>query len=445
MAVNSNDPIKVYDYHCLLGPKKKELKNRYIDTDVWKRHVESSTRSWGSNIEKNLGGIEIPGLISWGSQSRNVYYQMWFTENHQNLCSEGPTERWLQKAASLRSSDTGNMAALMSGASSGAIEWYGNGAIQFHLQARLQSLLGTDSKLPIEKILNAILAVSITREEGKKVSGNLVFIETKQLETLTFISRFPGGSVPQLERIKHLRKLITSVDRTNAYLCSDGHIVTGIIQNQIPEYAILARYDAGRGELLINDEPVCTFADGRFCGTHLRPDLFALQEALTTLEADHNYQPEFLKRILALVETAWERQHGCTLVLDVGVNSLSLPGQLLDPPLDLSTDENLSLAKSMTMIDGALHIDFRNQIRAFSCLLDGLATPNEDRSRGARYNSALRFSKSHAGTIVVVISEDGPISIFSNGEDLTASPSWPDMERIDIDPPTLFQWLQDDS
>jgi hypothetical protein len=41
----------------------------------------------------------LAGLISCGGRSSSVFFQMWFTDHHPDMCSIGPTERWLEHAA----------------------------------------------------------------------------------------------------------------------------------------------------------------------------------------------------------------------------------------------------------------------------------------------------------------------------------------------------------
>ena len=66
----------------------------------------------------------------------------------------------------------------------------------------------------------------------------------------------------------------------------------------------------------------------------------------------------------------------------------------------------------------------------------------ENRARGSRYNSALRYTRLHGDAVVVVVSSDGPVSVFVNGEDLTiVSP--PVDKPTTVDPPTLERFLQE--
>lgn len=68
----------------------------------------------------------------------------------------------------------------------------------------------------------------------------------------------------------------------------------------------------------------------------------------------------------------------------------------------------------ITSIDGALLIDHNGICYATGVILDGIATEAGDSSRGARYNSALRYYehvKDNIPTMIVIVSEDGMIDI----------------------------------
>jgi hypothetical protein len=90
-----------------------------------------------------------------------------------------------------------------------------------------------------------------------------------------------------------------------------------------------------------------------------------------------------------------------------------------------------------------LHIDRNFRLRAFACLMDGPSLHTEDRARGARYNSALRFTAQHPDVLVVVVSSDRPVSVIQNGIDLSQPPVWPRIPTTPRIPPTLRHWLQD--
>jgi hypothetical protein len=76
---------------------------------------------------------------------------------------------------------------------------------------------------------------------------------------------------------------------------------------------------------------------------------------------------------------------------------------------------NKDIIHQITSIDGAVLIDIDCTCHAIGVILDGIATANGDSSRGARYNSAIRYyehMEHKAQTVLVVISEDGIIDLI---------------------------------
>ena len=74
---------------------------------------------------------------------------------------------------------------------------------------------------------------------------------------------------------------------------------------------------------------------------------------------------------------------------------------------------------AVTKIDGAVLVDTSGTCHAVGVILDGRATGTGDPSRGARYNSGVRYQAATAGdSMVIIVSEDGMINLL------------PDMRRL---------------
>ncbi len=69
--------------------------------------------------------------------------------------------------------------------------------------------------------------------------------------------------------------------------------------------------------------------------------------------------------------------------------------------------------KNLTKIDGAVLVDPYGACHAVGVILDGAATGTGDASRGARYNSAIRYLAGEGkGSMVIIVSEDGTIDLL---------------------------------
>ena len=159
-------------------------------------------------------------------------------------------------------------------------------------------------------------------------------------------------------------------------------------------------------------------------------------------ELDHSDSNSLFQIISEIVHSAESEKHGCTLVIDLNEEPLDISGQKLSDPMDLRQPEFLELAKSLAKLDGALHIRIDMKLHGFASLLDGRAIRGEDRSRGARFNSALRFTDEHDDIFVVVVSSDRPVSIIKAGIELSAQCHWNPLSSIISLPPTLEEWIQ---
>jgi hypothetical protein len=103
--------------------------------------------------------------------------------------------------------------------------------------------------------------------------------------------------------------------------------------------------------------------------------------------------------------------------------------------------QNIDLACSLLKIDGAVHLTADSCIHGFACLLDGRTINWENMARGARYNSALRFSAANSKVIVVVVSADRPVSIIFNGIEISAFCNWRPVCQHTPEPIQLDKYL----
>ncbi|MGB6012434.1 MAG: DNA integrity scanning protein DisA nucleotide-binding domain protein, partial [Desulfobacterales bacterium] len=121
---------------------------------------------------------------------------------------------------------------------------------------------------------------------------------------------------------------------------------------------------------------------------------------------------------------------------------IEIAGQKSEQALDLRQERFLKLSESLAKLDGALHIGADLKLHGFACLLDGHAIPGEDRARGARFNSALRFTAENTNLIVVVVSGDRPISVIQEGVELNAQCEWKPVLGCIAPPPTLEHFIE---
>jgi DisA bacterial checkpoint controller nucleotide-binding len=118
------------------------------------------------------------------------------------------------------------------------------------------------------------------------------------------------------------------------------------------------------------------------------------------------------RRLWEIIEAAMEQQHGTMLVFSEAAeeeahrlrnHSISIDPTVMTP----------ELVRRITGIDGAMLLSPKGVCHAISVILDGIATDAGDSSRGARYNSALRYlGSSPSPAICLVVSRDGGVDLL---------------------------------
>ncbi|MBF0468418.1 MAG: DNA integrity scanning protein DisA nucleotide-binding domain protein [Desulfamplus sp.] len=439
-AQNSSDPLRIYDPQKLLKGHEPRLKEIYFEDDAWRDTLVWTISRQPLDHFITFNSLQLAGIISFGGSSRSFFYQMWFTDHHPDICSVYPTERWLEHAGWLMHQDF-SMDCISMGTSGHVLQNHAIHAIVDHIVDVRNRIIGIDARMLIKPILDTVLKLSKTREEGSWPRGRLVFIDSEFLGDIHFLAKIQRHERPFTANIKHVRKLLLAVEYSDRKLISDGNTIIGISDSPVPDYAVSALLKGDYGFIEIAGEPICSVFDGNFHSTTRRAKLVELEEILLDSQMDPELSTELFKVIAKLVHTAEIRRHGCTFVLDLNNEPVMLSGHVLEPCLDLRKDENLDLAASLAKIDGALHIMSTSFLRGFGCLLDGKAIPVENRARGARYNSALRFTTEHDQVIVVVVSSDRPVSIIYHGIEINARCEWNPLPGYLYQPETLKNYL----
>jgi hypothetical protein len=440
-AIKPEDPIHIHDPQHLLRGHEPKLKKLYLDSEKWWQEAPN-TPDMGPSETTHVGNLQLAGLISFGGYSRPIFYQMWFTEHHPDMCSIGPTERWLEYAVGQLAQSV-YMHNVMSISTSGYVmQEYAKHAIRDYIVDRRNEMMGLDTELRIYPTLDAVLGISKSLHEGARPWGKLAFVEPSKVPDMDFLARFPALRRPRLEHFKHVRKLLQAVEHSDRKLVSDGASILGVAAGPMPPTHIIADFWGRHGFLSLEDEPICSFSDGNFHSTTHQAKLVEIEEALLESHLDASTQHKLFRIISNIVHGAERDKHGCTLILDLRDEPMEISGQPLEHPLELEQDHLLDMAQSLSKVDGALHIRSDLKLHAFACLLDGRSVPAEDRARGARYNSALRFTADHRDCIVLVVSSDWPVSIIQAGMEVTSLCTWQPPLGWSVAPQTLLEWLE---
>ncbi|MBW1636966.1 MAG: DNA integrity scanning protein DisA nucleotide-binding domain protein [Deltaproteobacteria bacterium] len=442
-AISGIDDLVMYDPQNLLKGYEPKLKNIYLQDHAWRSGISKNVYSHSYNYIEPQQNLKLDGLISCGGSSSTVFYQMWFTEHHPNLCSTGPTECWLEHAVLRLSHDIANDSSLYTGISGSFLREYALHAVRDYIIDKVNRTFGLDYHIRIYPVLDAVLSISKTNEEGARPFGKLTFVEPRFLDTITYLAHFKGSERPPLNNFKHVRKLLQAVEHSDHTLISDGKSILGIGRNILAEFHITVDFQGKFGFLTAGGEKICSFQDGSYSSNTHRAKLFEVEEALLDFNMETSSRNDLFRIVAKLVHNAGDKIFGCTFVLDLAENPADTAGQSLTPPLDLREREKLTLAGALSKVDGALHIRSDLHLYSFACLLDGHRIKGENRARGARYNSALRFTAQYPETIVVVVSADRPVSIFRGGKEIQSGYSGDESLHCNLFPLPLKEWVQE--
>lgn len=439
-AESPEQPVCIYDPQDLLRGHEPRLKELFLDSNHWRTAKTGLAVALPCGMIDPEKSIELAGLISYGGRTRSFFYQMWFTEHHPDMSSIGPTERWLEHAACLLSHDFAHQGSYI-GTSRYVLREYATHAIRDFIRDEMNVMFGWDIQLQVYPILDAILGISKTPEEGSWPRGMLVFVEPEFLRDMDFLIHIPPLERLNLRNYKYVRKLLLAVENSDRKVVSDGIDVVGIAAGFMPRCHIAADFRGGHGFLQFAGASVCSFSEGRFHSSTRKPNLVLLEESLIESRIDPSKTHILFKIVSDIVTRACNGHYGCSVIIDLEDPCTPISGHQLDVPIDLRNHELLDLAKSLARLDGSLHIRGDLHLHAFGCLMDGSAIPGENRARGARFNSALRFTAQHPNVIVVVVSSDRPVSIIQSGVELTAQCDRPPFSECIGEIPTLAEWI----
>lgn len=132
-----------------------------------------------------------------------------------------------------------------------------------------------------------------------------------------------------------------------------------------------------------------------------------LKEALVKFSEGYNEEV-----LLNIIGSAIEEKHGTMLVITTAAETEAVRLSACCIPIDPTP--YLSTEIDVTAIDGAVLCDPFGICHAIGLILDGVHEKGngENRSKGARHNSAMRYSAWFCEpSVIIIVSEDGDVTI----------------------------------
>ncbi|MDE2744697.1 MAG: diadenylate cyclase [Chloroflexota bacterium] len=261
---------------------------------------------------------------------------------------------------------------------------------------------------PASDLFDTCCSLSTLRYEGAVGEGRLVLASTSHNALRSEVSLVEPI---ELRDLRGVRKLLELSSETMVLHC-DGTNVFGLVG--------LDEYDAEGEDLYV----VHIEGDRRWSLSHDNKLLMNVRDGIPSLPAANSVEEELRKAlsqafgnlddekvemITALVQAASEETSGTMVVVSLAAaeeaERLSSQGNCIVP-----RKVDKEMLKHLTPIDGALLFDPDGVLHGIGMILDGQATTEGDRSRGARYNSAVRYINANRGVrtaVAAVVSEDG--------------------------------------
>ena len=230
-----------------------------------------------------------------------------------------------------------------------------------------------------------------------------------------------------IKKTRRVRKLLELTDENHS-LITDGLKVYGICETKNITPNKKRRPNLGAVDLALHfkfvgymiwelyedDDFILRYEEGNVSGVRYKKNKRELSEIITDqLLVDDKHKQDWLWQI---IDELQKGTHGTTLVIHEDAESeakrLKADSFPLKPFFLESQDATL-----FSSIDGAILINPDGICHAVGAILDGMAVPGAQSSRGSRYNSALRYycQNKHKRVMIVVVSDDGMVDIFPDG------------------------------
>lgn len=257
---------------------------------------------------------------------------------------------------------------------------------------------------------DSINILSSLKYEGDSNSGGLLFIERHTAHmSITLASPIP------LSQHRTIRKLLQMSKKGHYLLINSDNIAIGFgnIISLDPVFRV-EFLDHLSWRLFLGDQAFLSLTNLTPLLPNADNDIKKLKAKLAHTFKDGAYNAN---RIIAIIQAAKKQSKGTMVVVSAQAPSeakrLGSSAILITP-----AQFTLSQVHLVTSIDGALILDPEGICHGIGAILDGHATDNGDPSRGARYNSALRYMNAQTDTacLIVVISEDHYIDILTTGD-----------------------------
>lgn len=431
----SND-FFVYDTTNLLSNHKEAIREYFAGATA----VPNKTTINSPDECIQLSPQISEGLYCLLYQSQSMFFHLWFIERPQTESPISLLEQWIKFAQLplLRRDEEMNINTQI-----GAGRLAEHAAFDVIREVIMEQMFPrtlAGGQADAENVLESLLEIATVKEEGSGCTGTLAIYDQNPHRQPTV--DYPLRAPVNIDKFKHVRKFLTATSEDYQLVAVAGSIVGFSHKNSLA-CPLLAEFDKGKLTLSLKNIPLCQVTNGTFKAIESKWSLDIQKQTKSLSRLDSSFKSHIQQTINTLVTTARNEHFGCTLLLDSSgdFDNRGLSGQQLEQRVPLNSD-TFKLFADMCRVDGAVHVDVRTlSICAFACLLDGESGEKEELSRGARFNSAQRYSRKTDNMVVLVVSEDGPVTVFENGKTAAAIEKYIRDQECKHSPPRLSEWL----
>ncbi|HEX8441594.1 DNA integrity scanning protein DisA nucleotide-binding domain protein [Archangium sp.] len=263
-------------------------------------------------------------------------------------------------------------------------------------------------------MLNLANTISAERYEGAAGRGRMLLAHRAHPDVLARIRLRNPVSITQYRGIRKL--LETSSD--NMALLSDGEHVWGL---GIPK----GTYDPSREDLFelrftAHYKWELLHAGNVMMRVEYRRPRLPVERFDKALFQDHferifQHEARSTELLTNAVQAAVEQKHGTLVVITAAASEESsrLAAQSTVIEAEPITREVMG---HVSRIDGAVLVAPDGLVYAFGVILDGIASPRGTPTRGARFNSAIRYvdgqQEKQVPCLAIIVSEDGYVDLY---------------------------------
>lgn len=226
-----------------------------------------------------------------------------------------------------------------------------------------------------------------------------------------------------LNQLRHVRKIL-EISQDDIMLLSDGEAILGSVKSpnahdvrKYFDHMITVDFSAvSSWQLSYNDAKIFQVIHGEVTISKPKVSYYKFSSSLKALYPTLNSQQTIT--LYKLILEATKQKKGTIIV--ISKNARSEAFRLENQGFIIASKKlTPEMMLSITAIDGAVLMDLDGVCQGIGFILDGMATDKGDASRGARYNSTIRYVETiakhdtFADIFAVVVSEDGDADIIT--------------------------------